>query len=260
MKCSEIITELEKTYPLCLAEGWDNPGLLAGRREKEVKRIYISLDATYQVIAAAKEAGVDMLLTHHPMLMSAVKTVNNDDFIGRRLIELIQSDISYYAMHTNYDVVTMAPLSRDMIKLTDDEILDVTYEDGDRTCGIGRVGSLPEGMTLRACGEYVKRIFGLETVKIFGDLDQVVKRAAISPGSGKSLIAPAVKAKAEVLISGDIGHHDGIDAVMQGLAVIDAGHYGLEHIFVHQMERFIKDKFPSLQVDCEKITGPFQVI
>ena len=39
-----------------------------------------------------------------------------------------------------------------------------------------------------------------------------------------------------MLVTGDIGHHDGIDAVEQGLAVIDAGHYGTEYIFIDDME------------------------
>ena len=44
----------------------DNPGLLAGRSDKEVKKIYIALDATDKVVEAAQALGADMLLTHHP--------------------------------------------------------------------------------------------------------------------------------------------------------------------------------------------------
>ena len=90
MKCGEIIEELEKKYPLFMAEPWDNPGLLAGRREKEVRKVYIALDATDRVIGEAEKAGADLLLTHHPMVFSALKKVNTDDFIGRRLVELIR--------------------------------------------------------------------------------------------------------------------------------------------------------------------------
>ena len=50
MNCAEIIKELEKKYPLSMAESWDNPGLQAGRREKEVKNVYIALDATDRAI------------------------------------------------------------------------------------------------------------------------------------------------------------------------------------------------------------------
>ena len=84
--------------------------------------------------------------------------------------------------------------------------------------------------------------------------------AAVSPGSGKSMVESSVKAGVDVLISGDFGHHDGIDAVMQGVSVIDAGHYGLEHIFIGQMSEFIRAEFPQLQVYCEETENPFKVI
>lgn len=260
MNCAEIIKELEKKYPLSMAESWDNPGLQAGRREKQVKNVYIALDATDRVIQDAKAVEADLLLTHHPMIFGALKRVTTDDFTGRRLVELIQNDISYYAMHTNYDVVTMGALAGEMLKLKQPEILEVTYDDGVRKEGFGRVGTLAHSMTLRECGEYVKKVFGLETVRIFGEADRMITRAAVLPGSGKSMTGAAVAAGADVMISGDYGHHDGIDALMQGISVIDAGHYGIEKIYISQMEEFIKTRFPELKVYTERLENPFTVL
>ena len=95
MKCSEIIEVLGRLAPEGCACEWDNPGLLAGRSGKEVRNIYIALDATDQVVEAAIGAGADMLLTHHPLIFKAIKKVNDQDFITRRLVKLIQADISY---------------------------------------------------------------------------------------------------------------------------------------------------------------------
>lgn len=258
--CSDILEELEKKYPLCMAESWDNPGLQAGSRKTEVEKVYIALDATDEVIEKARNAGAELLLTHHPLLFSPIRKVNTDDFTGRRIVELIRAGISCYAMHTNYDVVTMGALAGEMLGLQRMEVMEVTYEDGERKEGFGRTGELPEEMTLQECGEHVKRVFGLDTVKIFGDLQQKVRRAAVLPGSGKSMVKAARETGAQVLISGDFGHHDGINAVMQGLAVIDAGHYGIEHIFIPQMAAYMKEKFPELKVFTEEILNPFTVI
>lgn len=68
MKCYEIIEKLETLSPPSYAEEWDNIGLLVGRRDKEVRRIYIALDATDDVIEDAIRVQADMLLTHHPMI------------------------------------------------------------------------------------------------------------------------------------------------------------------------------------------------
>ena len=108
MLCQEIIKTLEARYPGSCAMDWDYVGLLVGRRKKEVHRIYVAVDATDEVIEAAIDAQADMLVTHHPMIFSGMKRITEDDFIGRRVLRLIQNDIAYYAMHTNYDVMGMA--------------------------------------------------------------------------------------------------------------------------------------------------------
>ena len=91
-------------------------------------------------------------------------------------------------------------------------------------------------------------------------MDAKVSRLAISPGSGKSVIGAAIAKGADVLVTGDIGHHEGLDAVEQGLSVIDAGHYGTEYIFIDDMKRFLEDKLPVLQVTAAPVIHPFQVI
>ena len=103
MKCSEIIEALRELAPEEWACEWDNPGLIAGRTEKEIKRIFVALDATDHIVEEAVRVEADLLLTHHPLIFKAVKQVNNQNFITRRLLRLIQADISYYAMHTNFD-------------------------------------------------------------------------------------------------------------------------------------------------------------
>lgn len=260
MQCKEIMQVIEAAYPRSAALDFDNVGLLAGRAEKEVNRVYLALDATDAVIDRAIEAGADMLITHHPLIFSPMKRVTDEDFIGRRVVKLIQSDIAYYAMHTNYDVLGMATLSEKILGIKNSQVLDVTMcEDGNEE-GIGRVGDLEKPMTLEECCVYVKHKLKLGSLKVFGDMNGTVSRLAVSPGSGKSAVAPAIAKGADVLVTGDIGHHDGLDAVEQGLAVIDAGHYGTEYIFIDDMKHFLEDKLPVLDVMTTPIIHPFQVI
>lgn len=260
MQCKEIMQVIEAAYPRSAALDFDNVGLLAGRAGKEVNRVYLALDATDAVIDRAIEAGADMLITHHPLIFSPMKRVTDEDFIGRRVLKLIQSDIAYYAMHTNYDVLGMATLSEKILGIKNSQVLDVTMcEDGNEE-GIGRVGDLEKPMTLEECCVYVKHKLKLGSLKVFGDMNGTVSRLAVSPGSGKSAVAPAIAKGADVLVTGDIGHHDGLDAVEQGLAVIDAGHYGTEYIFIDDMKHFLEDKLPVLDVMTTPIVHPFQVI
>lgn len=273
MLCRELTEVIEETFPKTAACSWDNVGLLAGRNDKKVEKVYVALDATDEVIAHAKEWGADLLVTHHPLLFAPAKCVTDGDFIGRRLLSLIRQDISYYAMHTNYDVMHMGEAAAVRLGITKRRPLEVTFqtvadaEEGsvEEACnqqekGIGCIGIFETGMSLKDCALLVKERFTLPDVRVFGAPEANVKKIAVVPGSGKDEISEALRKGADVLVTGDIGHHDGIDAAAQGLAVIDAGHYGLEHIFMEEMELFFREKFPMLQVKTEAIAHPFWVL
>lgn len=260
MECKKVIELLEKQSPKSYACDWDNVGLLVGREDKEIQKIYIALDATDEAIEEAIANGADMLLTHHPMIFKGMKRVTQEDFIGRRIIRLIQNDMVYYAMHTNFDVMGMADLAADYLGISDTRVLEITSVSETGEEGIGRYGSLKKEMTVRECCEEVKQAFSLENVKVFGDLERKVKTAAISPGSGKSVILNALQAGVDVLITGDIDHHEGIDAVAQNMTVIDAGHYGVEHIFIPYMEQYLKREAKELEIAVQPLTFPFQII
>lgn len=243
MKCKDIIRIIEELAPPKLAKDWDNVGLLVGDREKDIKTIMIALDPTQDVIKQGIDGGVDMLITHHPLIYSPMKRITYDNFIGRRIIDLIRSDMAYYAMHTNFDATAMAEEAAERLKLSNLKILEL--EEQDMEFGIGRIGNLEETMTLEQCALFVKEKFHTEYVRIVGEKQKEVSRVAISPGAGKSLIKPALMNKVDVLIAGDIDHHSAIDAAEQGLCIIDAGHFGTEHIMTQYMNQYLSDYITS---------------
>ena len=260
MILGEIIEELEQLSPPSFAEKWDNSGLMCGRKKKEVKSILLSVDATDEVVEEAVLSEADLLLTHHPLIFPSISHITEEDIVGRRLLKLIGADVACYAMHTNFDVMGMADEAADRLGLTDREVLDVTYEDTISKEGIGRVGHLPQEMSVAECAELVKEVFLLDHVHVFGNLDRRIRKVAVSPGSGKSMISKALQAGAEVLITGDIGHHDGIDAEAEGLTIIDGGHYGIEKLFVKYMKDFLRSRFPELEVHSASQKEPYSIV
>ncbi len=260
MKCREIIAKLEEKYPVSAAESWDNPGLLVGDDESLVQRVYLTLDVTKEAVCEAAEWKADLIVSHHPMIFSPMKKINNHDFLGEKVLKLIQNGISCYAMHTNFDVCKMAEINADLLKLRDVEVLYVTEREGDREEGIGRVGMLPAKMTLGECARYVKECYHLPQVKVFGEDPMPVERAAVCGGSGKSMVQDALKSHAQVLITGDIDHHTGLDALDQGLAIIDAGHYGTEYFFMEQVKKDLAEMNCALEVKCAQIRLPYEYI
>lgn len=267
MKCSEIIDILKGLAPEECACDWDNPGLLAGRSGKEIEKIYIALDATDQVVEAAIRAGAHMLLTHHPLVFKPIKKVNDQDFITTRLIRLIQADISYYAMHTNFDAAPgcMADLAAGKLGLLEARPLEFMGEletdRGTLPYGIGKTGVLPWAMTVRQLAGIVKERFGLPFALIYGQelLDTQVLKVSVCPGAGGSEMEAAIALGSQVMVTGDISHHQGIDAAARGMAVIDAGHYGLEHIFISFMEGYLKERL-GREIEVQKAPSAWPAV
>ena len=260
MKVKELTQWIEKKYPPQADEDWDNVGLLVGDDEKEIHHVFLALDLTEETLFEAVEKGADMILTHHPMIFTNIRKINNHTFTGRKILTLIRKGISYYAMHTNYDVLGMAQLSADYLQLKDTSVLSVTEERDGNEEGFGRVGMLPKRMTLRECALFVKEAYKLNDVKVYGPLDMEVERAAVCTGAGKSMIEEALKNHAQVYVTGDIDHHTGIDTVAQGMALIDAGHYGTEYIFMEAMKEELVKAFPDMEVSCAKVKSPYTIL
>lgn len=255
----EIIRELDARWPESQACSWDNVGLLAGRRGSRVDTVFVALDVTEETLEEAVEAGAQLMVTHHPLLFSPVKRISDGDFIGRRLLRLIESGIACYAMHTNFDVTGMAELNSQALGLLESRPLEA--EDPERPqVGIGRVGNLETPETLEDFAGRVKRGMKLSQVRVYGDPAMRISRAAVCGGSGRSVVGQALEAGAQVLVTGDMDYHTAIDTVAQGMAVIDPGHYGSEYAFISYMREQLREMFLELKVRAASERQPFQVI
>ncbi len=266
--CRDIAEWFDRKWPEALACEWDNVGLLAGRGSREVHKVYVALDATSQVVEAAREWGAQMLITHHPLIFGARKRVTDADGTGRRLLDLIQSDISCYAGHTSFDIARggMADLAAARLRtafpgLLELGPLEVTGQQDGVEVGIGKVLEFPEPVSLDRLAEAVKEQFQIPAVSLYGPKEPVqIRRAAISPGSGKGMGGAALAAGAQVLITGDMGHHDGLDLADEGMALIDAGHYGLEHIFVDAVAEELERAGFGLTVERAPLSYPSRIL
>lgn len=86
------------------SQGWDNCGLLCGNREQEVGRILVALDVTEEVAEEAVQQQAQLIVSHHPLIFSPLKSINEDSRQGRLLRKLIRNDISVLSYHTNLDI------------------------------------------------------------------------------------------------------------------------------------------------------------
>jgi dinuclear metal center YbgI/SA1388 family protein len=98
-----VTDALDQFAPPALAADWDNVGLLLGDRTAEVRAIMTCLTVTPDTAAEAVEAGVQLIVTHHPVLFRAVKRLTTATPEGRMLLSLIRAGVAVYSPHTAFD-------------------------------------------------------------------------------------------------------------------------------------------------------------
>jgi dinuclear metal center YbgI/SA1388 family protein len=106
--------------------------------------------------------------------------------------------------------------------------------------GLGRIARAPEPLTARDLADRCRERLGSEP-RLAGDPEQIVRSVALCGGAGTSLIPDALRAGVDVYVTGDVKHHQALDAAAAGLTVIDAGHHGTERPFVPVLARALAD-------------------
>lgn len=94
--------------------------------------------------------------------------------------------------------------------------------------GYGRVGTLPSPLPLRALAARIRDGLPAPHLRYAGEPDRLVRRVATVGGAGDGLIGAALAGGADVYVTGDLRHHVTLDALEQGLALVDAGHHATE--------------------------------
>ncbi len=263
---------VEDLWPASLAEDWDAVGLVTGRRDSQVAKIHFAVDPVSAVVEEACTAGADLLITHHPLLLRGVHSVEAGTFKGEAVHRLIESGCALLTAHTNGDsaVGGVNDVLGEILGLQDAQPLKPTG-DGLPEEGLGRIGSLPQGTTL---GEFAATVFGILPavaggVRVAGDRDAIVQRVALCGGAGDSLLAAARQAEADVYITADLRHHpasEAREAVRGGRPyLIDVSHFASEWLWLpaaaQTLDRALSDRDYQVGIAVSGInTDPWDLV
>ena len=223
MKIKDIYDYLDSISPFDSQEKWDNSGLIVGSFNDTVKNVYISLDLDLKMIKDIKPKS--LIITHHPLIFSPLKKINNDSYSTKILKKLIKKDISLISMHTNIDKSHLNMyVGRDILgfdfKKTDDFVLTADVD-----------------MSLKDLQRIVKEKLNIKILKTV-KTKKHIKSIALTTGSGMSLL-PYIKA--DCFLTGDIKYHDGMEAIARNITLLDIGHYESEVHFASLLNGLIKN-------------------
>ncbi len=363
---AHIIDFLKDLAPLSLAAPWDNVGLLLGDDSLPLRGVMTCLTMTPVVAREAIDGGANLIVTHHPILFHAIKTLTAATAEGRMLLDLAGAGVAVYSPHTAFDncaggindilarrlglldckplqdqqgppqfkIVVFVP-EQDLAKVTDalfaagagnigqysqcsfrlpgtgtffgsdtthpsvgekgrrEEVsewrLEAICPDGalaailaalrrahsyeepaydvyplraqSNRCGVGRLGKLPQAMSLQALSRIVKTELAANCVQVVGEPERTIRNVAIVCGAGGDLLGAAVARQADVLLTGEMRFHQVLAAQDQGLALLLPGHYATERCGAVELAERLETQFPGIAIWPSRVeVDPLSVV
>lgn len=251
----DVYDIIDRHAPFSSKESWDNCGILAGRENAEVTQIITALDITADVIREAENAGAELIVSHHPVIFTPLRSVSADSPVGM----LMEKKISAVCTHTPFDMagegmnMGLYEILKSPLGLSENFI---PLEDMGNGLSIGRIYDLNVPLSPRETAEKLKAALGCTVVR-FTDTGRKISKIAVSSGAGNSFIETAAEKGAEGLVSGDIKHDSFIHAVNTGFAVFDCGHFHTERIFCTLMKNILEKELGGVEIiEAASCTDP----
>ncbi len=231
----DLLKLVDDIAPFGLAEEWDNSGLQVGNADWPAGRVLVALDVTTEVMAEAVAWGANLVLTHHPLMIRPQRSIDFGSMPGALIALAAADQISIISAHTNLDKALggLNDCFAQKLGLTHvSRFQPLLPGNGDNLPGLGRIGELDQPMPLFELADTIKSNLGISGLRVTGDRDRMVKKAAVCTGSGASLVQEFLGSGADVFITGDMKYHEAREIEQAGLALIDVGHFASEHIVV----------------------------
>ena len=276
---ADVLTTIERLWPVAGAEAWDSVGLVTGDPDAAVRRVLFTVDAVGETVDEALEWGADLVIAHHPLLLRGVTTVAEDRYKGSLIARLIRGGCALVAAHTNADVVergTSAVLAERIGLVDARPIVPSAAPTGSAGAGagasrgLGRVGRLAQPTTVGRLARQLAEILPPTAtgVRVAGGFDDPVETVALCGGAGDSLLGdPAVRA-ADAYITADLRHHPASESreqsrLTRGPALLDVSHWASEWLWLDTAAAQLGEAHPELELRVSELrTDPwdFQVV
>lgn len=121
--------------------------------------------------------------------------------------------------------------------------------------GLGRIGRLAEQTNLGELATTIGQQLGCTDIRLVGDPARKISTVAVCSGSGASLLHDAVRAGADLLLTGDVKYHEAREAELQGIAVLDAGHFPTEQLMVDAIRAYLETSLATSGCQLEIVSS-----
>ena len=245
MKIKTIYDWIDEIAPFSTAEKWDNVGLLIGDINGDFTKALLALNITNEVVEEAHEINAQLIISHHPVIFVPMQEVTATSPV----YQAARYGISCISAHTNLDksevfgvnlslanAMKLNNISRD----PENELLFIGYTESPCTSD--------EFMTS------IKKNLDLPGV-CYTRFNNNIKKIGMCSGGGGSEIYDAIKTGCDAFVTGEIKHHELIEANSSGISTFILGHFESEDVVIKDLTKRLSAEFPTVDFIKSKTCG-----
>ncbi|BDQ27859.1 Nif3-like dinuclear metal center hexameric protein [Helicobacter heilmannii] len=239
LELNELIAFLDQLSPFGLQEDWDNCGLNLGSLNAPYENIAIALELTLELVKELEPRSV--VLTHHPLFFKPFKSFNPSLYPANIATLLLQKSCALIALHTNFDKTHLNPYFAKSLGF------ERTKEEGMALVADTTPTSLGHLAT------QVQERLNLPYVRLVS-AKNLIQQVVLVCGAGCGYLHTLKEAPNDLcLITGDIKHHEAMQALSMGISLLEVPHYESEKAFVPLLKDLLEPYILQSQVKCVRL-------
>jgi len=234
-----ILDRLEEYAPLELAHNWDNVGLLVDpMTDAKICNVLLTNDLTEEIVQEAVKTKSGLIISYHPNIFEGLKSVSQKSWKERIVVQCIKNGIAVFSPHTSWDAVQGGVndwLCSALPIQTSQAIMPIP---GSILIGAGRICTLQKGITLAEAVRMIKKHIGIPFLRLAlgknSNLESLIYTVAFCAGSGNSVLSGV---DADLYVTGEMMHHDILNATQKNINVILCNHSDSERGFLKVFQK-----------------------
>lgn len=252
----DVYDFLDGWAPFATQASFDNAGLLVGSRRRPVRAVGVALDVTGETLEGARDAGCDLMVSHHPVIFQPVRRLPDEGLPAR----LLAAGIAVISAHTNLDAADggVNDMLARRLELSGVEKLADPHTPA--LPPLARMGLLPFAMSAAELAGFVKDKLEAGGVRYTVGGDKITKVAVCGGAGADDFMEPAMAAGCGALITGEAKHHQLLAAGEAGFCLVDGSHFSTEQLIKEELARRIGAAFPALRVAVLEEAPPARYI
>jgi dinuclear metal center YbgI/SA1388 family protein len=250
MHCTDFVALMNHIAPLELAESWDNVGVLLQREERPVERVMLTIDVNAEVVAEALDRAVDAIVSYHPPIFAGLKRIVAHEPKGKLVAQLLHAGVLVYSPHTALDTVVggVNDWLTEAFPTSASCAIAKVVGANDPRLGQGRIADLSTPLSLTECITRIKHHLAVPHVRVSRAAKHehtVIHRVAVCAGAGGAVLTAV---SADLLLTGEMRHHDILEHRARGVSVILTDHTNTERGYLPVLKRKLAERAPELSI------------